>query len=142
MHEHGRGVREDPEEAARWYRKAAEGGDAMGQFNLALLCESGRGVSADEREAARWLQAAAEQGFADALERLGGYRAAGRGGLPRDATAAAETYYRAGLAYLQQDREDGARRCVEALRALEREGGLTPPHTTLAERLATALAGR
>jgi TPR repeat protein len=99
-------------------------------------------VRADEREAARWLQAAAGQGFADALERLAGYQAAGRGGLSPDATAAADIYYRAGLAYLQQDRKDGARRCLEALRALEKEGSLAPPHATLAERLAAALAGR
>ena len=142
MYERGRGVRSDLQEAARWYRKAADGGDATGQFNLGLLYESGRGVPRDEREAARWLQAAADQGWPDALVRVAGYQAEGRGGIARSATAAAESFYRAGLGYLQQDRADGAHRCVEALQALEREGGLDPPHAALDEQLLAALSGK
>ena len=141
MYERGRGVRSDLRAAAGWYRRAAEGGDATGQFNLGLLYESGRGVPKDEREAARWLQAAADQGLPEALARLGGYHATGRGGLARSATTAAESYYRAGLAYLQRDRKDGTLRCVEAIRALEKEGGLALPHSALDEQLLKALSG-
>ena len=35
-------------EAAKWYRKAAEGGDAAAQNNLAILYDSGKGVAHDK----------------------------------------------------------------------------------------------
>ncbi len=44
MYENGRGVAQDYAEAARWYRKAAEQGDAGAQHNLGLLYAKGVGV--------------------------------------------------------------------------------------------------
>ena len=40
----GRGVAQDDGEAVTWFRRAAEQGNASGQFNLGLMYENGRGV--------------------------------------------------------------------------------------------------
>ena len=45
----------------KWYRKAAEQGDAKAQFNLALRYYKGEGVTQDYAEAAKWYRKAAEQ---------------------------------------------------------------------------------
>ena len=62
----GQGVPQDRAEAARWYRKAAEQGDADAQFNLGLMYHNGQGVPQDHAEAARWSRKAAEQRDAEA----------------------------------------------------------------------------
>ena len=41
-------------EAARWYRKAADQGNAAAQFNVGMMYELGQGVMQDYAEAARW----------------------------------------------------------------------------------------
>jgi TPR repeat protein len=51
--EHGIGVEQDREEAARWYRRAAEQGDTQAQDRLARLLVAG-GNAADLAEAQRW----------------------------------------------------------------------------------------
>ncbi|MCY2935316.1 MAG: tetratricopeptide repeat protein, partial [Planctomycetota bacterium] len=56
---------------AKWYRKAAEQGDSMAQFNLGLMYYNGRGVPQDNTEAAKWYRKAAEQGHANAQCNLG-----------------------------------------------------------------------
>jgi TPR repeat protein len=66
----GRGVAKNPAEAVRWYRKAAEQGFAMAQFNLATMYAEGVGVAKDEAEAMRWYRKAAEQGDAEAAQAL------------------------------------------------------------------------
>jgi Sel1 repeat len=45
-----------------WFRKSAEGGDAEGQFLLAVALFQGRGLPHDLEGATRWAQAAANQG--------------------------------------------------------------------------------
>ena len=59
----GRGVPVDYGEAVKWYRKAAEQGDANAQNNLGLMCQNGWGVSIDYAEAIKWFRKAAEQGL-------------------------------------------------------------------------------
>ena len=59
-----KGVSEDDVEAVRWYRMAAEQGDANAQFNLGVMYDNGEGVSEDDVEAVRWWRLAAEQGHA------------------------------------------------------------------------------
>ena len=60
----------DDTEAVRWYRRAAEQGDVLAQYNLGWMYENGRGVGRDRVEAVRWYRLAAEQGDADAQRAL------------------------------------------------------------------------
>ena len=55
----------------RWYRLAAEQGDADAQSNLGVMYDSGHGVPQDYAEAVRWYRRAAEQGDASAQFDLG-----------------------------------------------------------------------
>ena len=48
--------------AARWFRKAADQGDAGAQYYLGNMFEQGRGVALSDVEAARWYRKAADQG--------------------------------------------------------------------------------
>ena len=50
----------------KWYRLAAEQGDANGQFKLGLMYDKGCDVDQDYMEAARWYRLAAEQGHGEA----------------------------------------------------------------------------
>ena len=65
------GVSQDDGEAVKWYRLAAEQGDAAAQNNLGWMYANGRGVSQDDGEAVKWYRLAAEQGDADAQNNLG-----------------------------------------------------------------------
>lgn len=60
-HSTGRGVPQDLEEAARYYREAAELGHAGAQVDLGYAYETGAGVARSFEEAARWYERAAEQ---------------------------------------------------------------------------------
>ncbi len=60
------------DQAAHWFRKAAEKGDAEGQYRLGMVLKSGKTEQADGPEqAASWLTKAAAQGHAKAREALG-----------------------------------------------------------------------
>lgn len=50
------------QEAAAWYRRAAEQGDAVAQWSLGLMYANGRGVAQNHTEAIAWYRLAAEQG--------------------------------------------------------------------------------
>ena len=58
LNANGEGVPEDDREAVKWYRKAAEQGDALAQNNLGLMYANGEGVPEDDREAVKWYQRA------------------------------------------------------------------------------------
>ena len=66
----GEGVETDPQEAVKWYKKAAEQGHAISQFCLGSCYFYGKGVSKDAREAAKWLTLAADQGDKEAMQLL------------------------------------------------------------------------
>ena len=53
-------------EAAKWYRAAADRGNAEAQFCLGRLYARGDGVPQEFGEAAKWFEKAAEQGIAAA----------------------------------------------------------------------------
>ncbi len=61
-------LQKDP---TKWYRRAAEQGDAKAQFNLGIMYKKGQGVPQDYAEAIRWYRKAAEQGHAGAQTALG-----------------------------------------------------------------------
>lgn len=69
---HGRnGVSKDYAEAVKWYRKAAEQGDAAAQCNLGFCYYYGKDVLQNYTEAVKWYRKAAEQGNARAQRILG-----------------------------------------------------------------------
>ena len=68
---------------AKWFRLAAEQGDASAQTNLGLMYEQGDGVPQDDAEAAKWYRLAAEKGEARAQNNLAGMYYDGVG-VPQD----------------------------------------------------------
>eukprot|EP00729_Bicosta_minor_P009383 gene9383-biopygen8202 len=75
----GKGVEQDCVEAAKWFRKSAEGGVAQAQYNLGVMYRDGEGVEQDHVEAAKWYRKAAEAGSADAQCNLGAMYRDGEG---------------------------------------------------------------
>jgi TPR repeat protein len=66
MYGDGRGVERDIDEAAKWYRKAAEKGVKEAQFRLGGLYERGEGVPKDLEYAFGWYSVASHLGLARA----------------------------------------------------------------------------
>jgi TPR repeat protein len=66
----GRGVIRDFTQAATWFRRAAEAGVLMAQWDLGLMYYHGYGVSKDPATAREWLQKAAARGYAPARDML------------------------------------------------------------------------
>ena len=85
-------MRPDDAEAVRWYRLAAEQGDAIAQNNLGVMYRDGQGVPQDDAEAVRWYRLAAEQGHAGAHGSVGFMYANGLG--VRQDEAEAVRWYR------------------------------------------------
>ena len=62
MYANGRGVPQDDAEAVRWYRLAAEQGNANAQTNLGVMYAAGLGVPQDYVSAHMWFNLAAATG--------------------------------------------------------------------------------
>ena len=58
------GVAKNETEAVLWYHKAADQGNANGQYNLGYCYQHGIGVAMNETEAVFWYRKAADQGNA------------------------------------------------------------------------------
>jgi len=97
VYREGKGVAQDYAEAAKWWRKAAEKGDAPAQSELGLAYYHGRGVTVDYSEAVKWYRKAIEQGNAVAMNNLGVCYENGNG-VPRDRTEAVNWYRKAAQA--------------------------------------------
>ena len=67
---YGRGVAEDYKQAVRWYRKAAEAGNAEGMYNLGGMYLYGRS-RAGLQAGPHWYRKAAEAGSASGMNNLG-----------------------------------------------------------------------
>lgn len=63
--------RKDYSEAAKWYRKAAEQGNAEAQYRLGYMYHLCYGFATDYSEAMKWYRKAAEQGYVRAQCNLG-----------------------------------------------------------------------
>jgi TPR repeat protein len=66
----GEGVSQDSAQAATWFRKAAEQGDADAQVHLGFAYKEGWGVQQDIAEAAIWFRRAAASGDEFAQDEL------------------------------------------------------------------------
>lgn len=74
---------EEDKEAVVWYRKAAEQGNAAGQFGLGMAYASGEGIARDVKHAEEWVRKAAEQDYANALDvMVQAYKKGGLGLVP------------------------------------------------------------
>ena len=95
MYDRGLGVPRDYEEAAKWYRFAAEQGVAEAQYNLGYLYYTGMlETSEDYQEAAKWFRLAAEKGHSLGQFYIGIMHALGKG-VPKDYKEALKWYKKA-----------------------------------------------
>ncbi len=62
MYQNGKGVTQNDAEALKWYRLAADQGNAFAQGNLGWMYHNGDGVSQDYAEASKLYRLAADQG--------------------------------------------------------------------------------
>eukprot|EP00729_Bicosta_minor_P030349 gene30349-biopygen21623 len=79
MYRNGKGVEQDHVEAAKWFRKSAEAGNADGQHSFGVLYYKGEGVEQSYVEAAKWFRMAAEAGHAKGQWNLGAMYGSGDG---------------------------------------------------------------
>ena len=68
MYVAGEGIPQDSVEALKWFRRAANQGEANAQCFLGLMYFEGRGVPQDFVSAHMWLNFAAASGIEDAAE--------------------------------------------------------------------------
>jgi tetratricopeptide (TPR) repeat protein len=71
MHEEGKSVEKDLNEAKKWFKMAAEQGEVQAQYRLGVLLKTVEDKNQDTVSARKWLRLASEQGFADAQFHLG-----------------------------------------------------------------------
>jgi TPR repeat protein len=88
------GYKQDYDQAEKWLKKAAENGNRLAQYNLAIMYEEGLGVKQDYKEAFRWYGESAKNGFPPALNNLASMYRKGKG-IPRDYQKAFSLYYKA-----------------------------------------------
>jgi hypothetical protein len=87
--------RKDYVEAMRWYRQAADQGNATAQTHVGYLYEKGLGVPQDYNEALNWYRKAADRGHAAAQRNIGNFYEQGTG-VPRDYAEAMRWFRLAG----------------------------------------------
>lgn len=71
--------KQDYAEALRWYRMAADRGNAQAQVGVGNLYAQGQGVPQDYSEALRWFRMAADQGNSEAQNDVGLFYLSGLG---------------------------------------------------------------
>jgi TPR repeat protein len=72
MYQNGFGMERNFNEAAKWFQRAAEQGDAKAQSNLGAMYVDGQGVEKDQAKAYQWLTLASEKGELTATKTLYG----------------------------------------------------------------------
>jgi TPR repeat protein len=80
------------EEVFDLYARSAELGNAIAQYNLAMMYSNGESVYVDYQQAVYWFKKSAEQEFAPAQYRLGEMYYFEKGGLSRNLVKAVELF--------------------------------------------------
>ncbi len=70
MYLNGFAIQQDEAEAAKWFQKSADQGNANGQANLGYVYETGRGVTLNKDTAISWYKKAVLQNNQYAKDRL------------------------------------------------------------------------
>jgi hypothetical protein len=86
------GLKEDPESAATYYKRAADLGDGTAMFFLARMFMNGRGVARDVDAAFRYTELSAETNDPDGLTALAFLCFTGHEGYPEDQQRAEKLY--------------------------------------------------
>ena len=132
------GVPQDDVEAVRWYRRAADRGDANAQTSLGFMYANGRGVPRDFAEAANWYRKAADRGDAAAQYNLGVAYDAGQG-VSRDVVQAYKWYSVAGARFPVSAADNRA----QAIKSRDLVAAkMTPAQIAEAQKLASEWAPR
>jgi uncharacterized protein len=126
LYANGFGVPNNDDEAAKWFKLAAERGDREAMFELAMFRLGGRGGSRDSTEATRLLAEAAKLGQPAAAYNLGLLYLEGRQ-FPQDLKRAAELFQVAAQA--------GTPEAQYALATLYKDGRGVPQDIAQATRL-------
>ena len=114
LYQRGNGAPKDMAAAAKWFKKAAEGGSVTASAHLGRLYRLGLGVPKNGVETGRWSIKAASQGNAIAESNLGYMALEGIGG-PADAASAA--------GWFKRSAEQGdATQCWASARSMSRAG--------------------
>ena len=82
MYYEGKDLPRSVEQAASWYRKAADHGYPQAQVNLGVMYNEGEGVAKNNTEALKLFTQAAEKGHAEGQAALGMMLALGKTGEP------------------------------------------------------------
>jgi hypothetical protein len=88
---YGQGVQRNDVEAVRWYRMAAEGGNAEAQYKLGVMLDKVWGTRRDSQEAVKWFTTAANQGHVGGMNNMGLMYEKGRG-VPQNTNEAIRWY--------------------------------------------------
>lgn len=81
---YGKDTRKDLAKALEWYRKAADLGNAEGQYQVGCMYEYGEGVSQNAVEAEKWFLKASEKEYSPACFALGLLYHSGADGVAKD----------------------------------------------------------
>ena len=68
LYRDGQGVPQDYKTAVKWYRLAAEQGNARAQYNLGAMYDNGKGVPQDYVRASMWYNIVAISGDKEAVK--------------------------------------------------------------------------
>lgn len=99
----GLGGKKDDVAALTWFKKAAEQGDAKGQYQLGQMYTEGKaGLKESEKEASTWYEKSANQGYAPAQYYLAILYLTGIDGIDKDPDKAIDLLIKASA---QGDRE-------------------------------------
>ena len=102
MYSKGQGTPQDYAATLKWYRLAAEQGDAAAQFSLGLMYYEGQGTPQDYVKALKWYRLAAELGLAAAQNNLAFMYAKGPG-TPQDYVKAHKYYTLAASRFTEEE---------------------------------------
>jgi hypothetical protein len=118
LYENGQGVPKNDLQALNWYRKAADQGYVLGEYNLGTMFFYGNGVAEDNEQAAYWFRKAADQGYDVAQYLLGNMYQHGLG-VPQNIQQA--------IAWYRKAAEQGHAEAIENLKNLRDDEPGVPP---------------